>query len=122
MTWPIWACVASLYWRQNSMMLTPCWPSAVPTGGAGVACPALIWSLTIARTFLRLRGAASAIFPFTSCGSCGRVVRPPAVGSLRLRLRHLVEGELDGRLPVEDVDQNLELRLLDVDLRDGALE
>jgi hypothetical protein len=24
----------------NSMMLTPCWPSAGPTGGAGVASPA----------------------------------------------------------------------------------
>src|SRR5438876_8361195 len=57
MTCPIWAWVASLYWRQNSMMLTPCWPSAVPTGGAGVAWPALIWSFTIAWTFFRLRGA-----------------------------------------------------------------
>src|SRR3954462_15922617 len=27
------------------MMLTPCWPSAGPTGGAGVACPAWICSL-----------------------------------------------------------------------------
>src|SRR5712691_8107211 len=104
------------------MMLTPCWPSAVPTGGAGVACPALIWSLTIARTFLRLRGAASAIFPFPSCGSCGRVRPASRRRPFRLRLRHLVEGELDRRLPVEDVDQDLELRLLDVDLRDGALE
>src|SRR3712207_506852 len=33
---------------QNSMMLTPCWPSAGPTGGAGVAAPALIWSLMTA--------------------------------------------------------------------------
>jgi hypothetical protein len=29
-------------------MLTPCWPSAGPTGGAGVAAPALIWSLMTA--------------------------------------------------------------------------
>src|SRR6266540_2651683 len=57
MTCPIWAWVASLYWRQNSMMFTPCWPRAVPTGGAGVACPARIWSLTMAETFLRLRPA-----------------------------------------------------------------
>jgi hypothetical protein len=28
--------------------LTPCWPSAGPTGGAGVAAPALIWSLMTA--------------------------------------------------------------------------
>jgi len=32
----------------KSMMLTPCGPSAVPTGGAGVALPAGIWSFTIA--------------------------------------------------------------------------
>ena len=30
---------------QNSMMLTPCWPSAGPTGGAGFAAPAGICSL-----------------------------------------------------------------------------
>ena len=32
----------------KSMMFTPCGPSAVPTGGAGVAFPAGIWSFTIA--------------------------------------------------------------------------
>ena len=37
--------VAALYALQNSMMLTPCWPSAGPIGGAGVAAPAWIWSL-----------------------------------------------------------------------------
>src|SRR5512136_471899 len=42
------AWVAALYALQNSMMLTPCWPSAGPTGGAGVAAPALIWSLMTA--------------------------------------------------------------------------
>src|SRR3954454_22932165 len=29
-------------------MLTPCWPSAGPTGGAGVACPPGHWSFTLA--------------------------------------------------------------------------
>src|SRR5436190_22260530 len=98
MTWPIWDCVASLYWRQKSMMLTPCCPSAVPTGGAGVAWPALICSLTIARTFLRLRGAPPAICE-PPCGASG-----PAVGlPPSLDLRYLIETELDRRLPVEDV-------------------
>ena len=32
----VWA----LYALTNSMMFTPCWPSAGPTGGAGVAWPA----------------------------------------------------------------------------------
>src|SRR3954470_6337266 len=48
MTLPRCDSVAALYALQNSMMLTPCWPSAGPTGGAGVAAPALIWSLMTA--------------------------------------------------------------------------
>ena len=42
--------------------------------------------------------------------------------SARLDLRHLVEGQLDRRLPVEDVDHHPELGLLDVDLADRAGE
>jgi hypothetical protein len=38
--------VLALNALQNSMMLTPCGPSAVPTGGAGVALPAGICSFT----------------------------------------------------------------------------
>ena len=38
--------VLALNALQNSMMLTPCGPSAVPTGGAGVALPAGICNLT----------------------------------------------------------------------------
>ena len=34
---PDCACVRALYCLQNSMMFTPCWPSAGPTGGAGLA-------------------------------------------------------------------------------------
>src|SRR5437667_7647941 len=37
--------VCALNALQKSMMLTPCWPSAGPTGGAGVAAPAWICSL-----------------------------------------------------------------------------
>src|SRR5437870_7775722 len=37
------------------MMLTPCWPSAGPTGGEGFALPAEIWSLTTAWTFFTWR-------------------------------------------------------------------
>ena len=47
-----WACVCALNDLQNSMMLTPCWPSAGPTGGAGLAAPAWICSLILVRTFL----------------------------------------------------------------------
>ena len=34
-SWVVWALNAFV----NSTMLTPCWPSAGPTGGAGFACP-----------------------------------------------------------------------------------
>ena len=39
---------------QKSMMFSPWGPSAVPTGGAGVAFPAAIWSFTIACNFLAI--------------------------------------------------------------------
>ncbi len=43
--------VAALYCLQNSIVCTPWGPSAVPTGGAGVADPASSWILTMASTF-----------------------------------------------------------------------
>src|SRR3989344_3385626 len=39
--------VCVLNWFTNSPMLTPAGPSAVPTGGAGVAAPAAICNLMI---------------------------------------------------------------------------
>src|SRR6266542_2033050 len=39
-------CVRALNSLQNAMMLIPCGPRAVPTGGAGFALPAGICSLT----------------------------------------------------------------------------
>ena len=48
---PFACAVWALNALQNSMMLTPCWPSAGPTGGAGLACPPGIWSLMSVRTF-----------------------------------------------------------------------
>ncbi len=40
--------VSALNCLQNSMMFTPCWPRAGPTGGAGFALPAGICNFTIA--------------------------------------------------------------------------
>src|SRR6478609_11154667 len=53
---PRWCSVAALYALTNSMMLTPCWPRAGPTGGAGVAAPAWICRLMNPETFLLLGG------------------------------------------------------------------
>src|SRR3712207_1943076 len=109
---------------QNSMMLTPCWPSAGPTGGAGVAAPALIWSLMTAVN--RFLGGMTS---FLVTGWSGPVAGPRrevrAVGGdgvLRLDLLDLVERELDRRLPAEDGDQHLQLLLLGVDLVDRGRE
>src|ERR1035438_7763362 len=53
---PSWSLleVLALNALQKSMMLTPCGPSAVPTGGAGVALPAGICSFTCAVTFFAI--------------------------------------------------------------------
>src|SRR5215831_9431762 len=51
---PACFCVAALNSLQNAMMLTPRGPSAVPTGGAGLACPAGICSLICAITSLAM--------------------------------------------------------------------
>src|SRR3954470_6587744 len=109
MTLPRCDSVAALYALQNSMMLTPCWPSAGPTGGAGVAAPALIWSLMTAVN--RFLGGMSSFF------SAGRFW--PRAGS---DLRDLVERQLDGRLAAEDGHQHLQLLLLGVDLVDRGGE
>src|SRR4051794_41805702 len=55
---PVWASVAALYCLQNSMIGTPWGPSAVPTGGAGVALPAGIWIFTTAATRLLAMGTS----------------------------------------------------------------
>src|SRR5580658_9271825 len=46
--------VLALNCLQKSMMFTPCGPSAVPTGGAGVALAAGNCNFTVAVTFLAM--------------------------------------------------------------------
>src|SRR5947199_92334 len=94
---PFSCAVCALKALQNSMMLTPCWPSAGPTGGAGLAWPPGIWSLISVRTFF-------------------------AIGPFLVELLHLVEAELDRNLALEDVDEHLELLLVGVDVDDLAVE
>src|SRR5690242_20955789 len=96
---PFSCAVCALNAFVNSMMLTPCWPSAGPTGGAGLACPPGIWSLMSVRTFLAM------------------------LRFLRLvDLLDLVEPELHRNLALEDVDEHLQLLLLRIDLDDLAVE
>src|SRR2546430_10892442 len=79
------------------MMLTPCWPSAGPPGGAGLAWPPGIWSLIIVRTFF-------------------------ATWLPLVELLDVVETDLDRHLPLEDVDHHLELLLVGVHVGDLAVE
>src|SRR5436190_91822 len=76
---PFSCAVCALNALQNSMMFTPCWPSAGPTGGAGFACPPGICSLINVRTFL----------------------------AISVQLLDLVERELHGNLALEDVDEHV---------------
>src|SRR6478735_7441822 len=92
---PFSCCVCALNALQNSMMLTPCWPSAGPTGGAGFACPPGICSLISVRTFFAIYS---------------------------VQLLDLVERELHGDLALEDVDEHLELLLVRIDVDDLAVE
>src|SRR4051812_22008056 len=108
---PRWFSVCALYILQKSMMATPCGPSAVPTGGAGVAAPAGIWILTTAATFF----LAMVELP-TYVLEDERFCQPG------LQLGDLAEFELDGGLATEDVDEHLELELVLVDLDDLARE
>src|SRR5215813_12309292 len=98
---PRWDSVAALYCFTKSMMLTPCGPSAVPTGGAGVAAPAGSCTFTTAASFFLLGGIG--------------------VGFLS-DLRDLVERKLDRRLPAEDRHKHLELLRDRVDLVHGEAQ
>src|SRR5215813_1753700 len=112
MTLPRWDSVAALYCRQKSMMLTPCGPRAVPTGGAGVAAPALSCTLTTAAIFFLL-GAIGGPVP-ASCFLFPGCPRP------RSDLGDLVERQLDRCLPAEDRHEHLELLGVGVDLAHGG--
>src|SRR5512132_245712 len=103
-TLPAWAWVAALYCLQKSMMFTAWGPRAVPTGGAGVAWPAVSSILRTAAT-RRRRPAWGGMWWLLLDG---------------LELLDLVEGELDRGLAAEDRDQHLELLLVGIDLGDRA--
>src|SRR6187200_2731211 len=83
------------------MIAMPCGPSAVPTGGAGVALPAGIWILTIAATLF----FAMVLVPVSY-----------------LELGDLAEVHLDQGFAAEDVHEHLQLEVVGVDLGDLSAE
>ena len=56
---PAWVCALNAL--QNSMMLMLAPPRAGPTGGAGDAAPAGIWSLMTCRTFFAMRSLSRGV-------------------------------------------------------------
>src|SRR5438477_10119493 len=110
---PSLACawVAALNSLQNPMMLTPCWPSAGPTGGEGFAFPAGSCSFTMPVTFFAIA--------LLLRGPIGPVQGLPRAG---LRLLHLHEIELHRGGPPEDRDQHPDPALVRVHLLHRAVE
>src|SRR2546426_8013907 len=98
--------VRELKFLQKSMMLTPCGPSAVPTGGAGVALPAAIWSFTSACTFFAIIA----------------ISWPRGFVFSWLDLLHLQEIQFDRRRTAEDRHHDLQRVLVEIDLVDHAVE
>src|SRR6476469_5504458 len=87
--------VFELKFLQKSMILTPCGPSAVPTGGACVALPAWICNFTTACTFFAIR---------------------------RLDLFYLQEVQFDRRRAAEDRDHHLQRVLVKIHIFNHAIE
>src|SRR6476619_2072359 len=101
--------VRALKFLQKSMMLTPWGPSAVPTGGAGVALPAAIWSFTIAWIFFAMN---LSVFSLLAVG-------PHPHDS---NLFHLQEIQFHRRRSPEDRHHHLQRVLVEVHLVDHAVE
>src|SRR6516225_5912991 len=87
--------VAALNSLQKPMMLTPCWPRAGPTGGAGFACPAGICNLMMPVTFFAIK---------------------------LLCLFHLPVFEFDRRITSKNVYRYLQLPAFGIDFLDDAAE
>src|SRR5438045_6336113 len=99
---PSCGAVLALKSLQNAMMLTPCWPSAGPTGGAGFALPA---------------GSCNLISPMTFFISSSAQAANPS-----RRLLDLGEVELDRRSAAENRNQHAHLLLLRLHLFDRSGE
>src|SRR6266511_4204650 len=109
-TLPTCACVAALYCLTNSMMFTACGPSAVPTGGAGLASREL--DLDHRRHTTAAAGWLRWHLPACSLDS--------SLALAALQLLHLVERKLHRGLAAQDRHQHLDLLLVRVDLGDRA--
>src|SRR5215470_264932 len=104
--------VFALNCLQKSMMFKPCGPSAVPTGGAGVALPAGNCSLIVVCIFF----GGMSLVPFAPA--------PPerAGKNLSAQLLHAGKVQLHRRRTPENRHRNLQAAVVGVDLLDRAVE
>src|SRR5260221_592887 len=123
MTNPAWSLVAALNSLQKPMMLTPCWPNAGPTGGAGLAWPAGICNLICPVTFFaikiffkpRMNTDSTASFPFI------RVYRRLSVVKM-LRFFHLPIFQFNWSVSSKNVHGHLQFAAIRLNLFDDAAE
>src|SRR5437667_3475295 len=85
---PAWDPVFALNCFTKSMMFTPCGPSAFPTGGAGVACPAGTCSLTIAVTGFAISEPSAASSPVPRMSAARTALRIRALAFVGQHFLH----------------------------------
>src|SRR5215472_2355442 len=109
-------CVLALNCLQKSMMLTPWGPSAVPTGGAGVALPAGNCNLMVVCSFF------GGIFPLPQISFCGRKRLASKKPSGSAQFFDAGKIEFHRRRAAKNCDGNLQPAVVVVDLFDRAVE
>src|SRR5436190_3625311 len=70
----LWVCALNAL--QNSMMLMPCWPSAGPTGGVGLAWPPSACSVIVVKTFFATLAPAGRLSFLTCTQLTSHVLSP----------------------------------------------
>src|SRR5690349_6793950 len=107
-------------------MLTPCCPSAGPTGGAGVACPPGHWSLTFAVITFAIVVPLACGMRIADCGiiekCCYSLIPQSAIRIPHSDSLDLPVFEVHRRGPVEDDEHDLDDAAGLDDLLDGPLE
>src|SRR5579859_590771 len=110
------------------MRLMPCWARAGPIGGAGLALPALIASVTTALTFFAITCYP---LPCVAKRPAGRLLTDVQPGRLdchpsipmvyvSLRLLHLQEVQFDRCFPSEEGNHDAHFGLFDINVSHGA--
>src|SRR6185312_6556412 len=108
---PTCPAVRSLYSLQNAIILTPCGPSAVPIGGAGLAFPAGICSFTTALTRFAILFHTPVYFT---------LIQPHARYNAGLDLLNLKEVQNDRSLTAEKRNQHRHLITIHIYIANSA--